>query len=428
MSAGSSNPPIHPRDPLGWTVAITLGFFALVMVRLTIPSKPFFDEIHYLPAARTILELSHLVNSEHPPMGKVLIALGMGTFGDNPLGWRIMSALFGTLGLWSAMRAVWFASGARFATIANGILLATAFPLFIHSRIAMLDIFMASFVLVALWMCAGAVRESETARWRLAIAGAAMGFAMACKWNAIPLAMMPGLTFLVVRAHSAGWSFLTCRRGPPVPGMTLLEAAFWLGLVPVVAYSLSYLPLAFLHQGAVDPMHLPELQKRMYDLQQTVVRPHTYMSVWYQWVVNWRAIWYLYEVVDGAQRGVLLIGNPLTMLIGLPAVVWCLWAGIKQRRWDTLSVFILYAVSLGFWIVAKKPVQFYYHYFLPSTFLIAALALTLNEFWQRGWRRTALLTIAASCAVFAFFYPILSAAPLKGRDSYVTWMWLHSWR
>src|SRR5690606_27829834 len=99
-----------------------------------------------------ILALSHPVNPEHPPLGKELIALGMALIGDRPLGWRLPSALFGTLGLFAAMRAMWFASLSRFATVTFGILLATAFPLFVHSRIAMLDVFMCSFVLLALWM------------------------------------------------------------------------------------------------------------------------------------------------------------------------------------------------------------------------------------------------------------------------------------
>jgi general L-amino acid transport system permease protein len=128
-------------------LAVTLGFFLLCLVRLTVVTKPYFDEIHYLPAARAVLVLSQPLNPEHPPLGKEILALGIALFGDGPLGWRIMPALFGTLGLFAAMRALWFASLSRFATIACGVLLATAFPLFVQSRIAMLDIFMASFML-----------------------------------------------------------------------------------------------------------------------------------------------------------------------------------------------------------------------------------------------------------------------------------------
>ncbi|MCB2089745.1 MAG: phospholipid carrier-dependent glycosyltransferase, partial [Sphingomonadaceae bacterium] len=123
-----------------------------------------------------------------------------------------------------------------------------------------------------------------------------------------------------------------------------------------------------------------------------------------------------------------LLGNPLTMLLGLPALLWCLWAGIVQRRRDTLAVFVLYAASLGFWIIAAKPVQFYYHYLLPSCFLLIALALALDALWQRGKRRLPIAALVASCALFGWFYPILSAAPLEGPGSFAHWMWLDSWR
>ena len=166
----------------------------------------------------------------------------------------------------------------------------------------------------------------------------------------------------------------------------------------------------------------------MLALQAQVVEPHTYQSAWYEWVLNWRSIWYLYEPVDGAQRGVLLIGNPLTMLLGLPALAWCAWAGIARRRRDALAVAVLYAASLGLWIVAGKPVQFYYHYLLPSCILMAALALALDALWQRGRRWPPLLALAGSAALFAFFWPILTAAALDGPDAFVRWTWLDSWR
>ena len=207
-----SAPPVHPRDPLGWHVVLAIAFLVLVGLRLTIPSILYFDEVHYVPAARTILELSAPRNVEHPPLGKEMLALGMALFGDRPLGWRIMPAVFGTLTLFAVMRAVWFAGCSRGASVLTGLFLLTGFPLFVQSRIAMLDIFMVAFVMLALWMCAGALREPETGRGRLALAGMAMGAAMASKWNAVPLAVLPGLTFLVLRIRAEGWRFATTRR------------------------------------------------------------------------------------------------------------------------------------------------------------------------------------------------------------------------
>jgi len=423
-----SQPPEHARDPIGWTVLVTLIFAILCAIRLTIPSKPFFDEIHYLPAARAMLELSHPMNIEHPPLGKELIALGIALFGDDPLGWRIMSAAFGTLAVFAGTRALWFASGSRFASIAFGVLLVTGFPLLVQARIAMLDIFMAGFSMLAMWMCAAAVREPEKARWRLAIGGAALGCAMASKWNAVPLATLPGLAFLLLRIRDARWQFLTARRGAPIGGMTLAEAGLWLGLVPLATYAACYWPFLLFERDSIGPFGLWHLHERMLALQEQLLKPHTYQSVWYQWVGDWRAIWYLYEQVDGAQRGVLMLGNPLTMILGLPAVAWCGWAGLFRRRMDALAVFFGYAASLGLWIVAAKNVQFYYHYMLASCFLLAALALALDELRRQGRAWLSWLVLAAAALLFVHFWPILSAAPLDGPRAFTYWMWLDSWR
>jgi dolichyl-phosphate-mannose-protein mannosyltransferase len=423
-----SLPPPHPADPIRLHTALAAMFAVLCAVRLTTPSAPFFDEVHYLPAARTVLDLSSALNMEHPPLGKQAIALGMLVFGDNPLGWRIMPAAFGVLGLFAAMRAMWFAGQSRAASLLTGLFLITGFPLLVQARIAMLDIIMLGFVMLALWMCAAAMREPERARWRLAIAGIALGAAMAAKWNAVPLAMLPGLALLAVRLRHNGWRFLTATRSGPIAGMALWEAALWLGLVPLVVYSLSYWPFALFAQVNGDPASLLALHRQMLDMQTQVLAPHPYQSQWWQWAGNTRGIWYLYEVADGAQRGVVMMGNPLSSLAALPALAWCGWAAWKDRRSDCAMVLVLYAVSLGLWIVAPKPTQFYYHYLLPHCFSMAALALAVETLWQRGWRRAVWAVCLGSAGLLVFYYPILTAAALSDPQDFLRWAWLEGWR
>ena len=178
----------------------------------------------------------------------------------------------------------------------------------------------------------------------------------------------------------------------------------------------------------VDPASFLALHREMIALQQSVTEAHPYQSHWWQWMLNLRPIWYFYEPVEGVQRGVLLLGNPLTTLAGLPALAWCLWVGLMARRWDALAVALLYAAALGVWIVAAKPVQFYYHYFVPHVLLMAAVALALSRLREQGHGRLVLLTLAASVALFGYFYPIYSAAPLADQSSFAQWMWLDSWR
>jgi len=418
----------HPNDPWKWNLLLALIFLGLACVRIGTPTTPFFDEIHYVPAMRAFLTLGGAVNMEHPPLAKLIMAGGMAAFGDNPLGWRVMSLLFGTLALVSAMRAMWLASMNRAVSVLTGVFAATNFLLFVHARIAMLDVFMVGFIMLALWMCAGAVRQHETARWRLIIAGASMGAAMACKWNAIPLAVLPGLAFLGARLWSAGPRFLTANRGWPIGGMALWEAAIWLGALPLAVYALAYAPYLLFDELQRNSTGLIDLHRQMLEMQTQVPEAHPYQSVWWQWVINQRAIWYLYEVIDGAQRGVMLIGNPLTMLAGLPALAWCLWAGLKGGRRDATAVAVLYAASIGLWVIAPKPVQFYFHYFLPGMFLSAALALGTERLWQRGERLVPAALVIGVAGLFAFWFPILTAAPLHGDQGFLRWAWTTGWR
>ena len=423
-----SAPPDHSRDPFGWNALIALAFLALACVRLTVPSQPFFDEVHYLPAARAVLELGVATNLEHPPLAKQIIALGIALFGDTPLGWRVLSVLFGTLALFAGMRAMWFASRSRAVSLLTGLFVATNFHLFLHARIAMLDVFMVAFTMLALWMCAGAVRQNEQARWRLAVAGIALGCAMASKWNAIPLAMLPGLAFLVARVKADRRRLLLSRRGWPIAGMNLVEAALLLGALPLAVYALTFWPFLYWQVTPNAPTGLIDLHRQMLELQTQVPEPHPYQSNWWDWIANARAIWYLYEPVDGAQRGVMLIGNPVTMWFGLAAIIWCAWAGWKEGRRDCIAVVILYAVSLGLWIVAPKPVQFYFHYFLAAMFLSAALALAVDWLWRRGERFMPWALTIGAAAFFVYWFPVLTAAPLDDPQDFTRWAWTDGWR
>jgi dolichyl-phosphate-mannose--protein O-mannosyl transferase len=326
------------------------------------------------------------------------------------------------------MRAMWFASQTRAASLLTGLFIGTNFLLFVHARIAMLDVFMVAFVMIALWMFAGAMRENETGRWRLIICGVGLGCAMASKWNAIPLAMLPGLVFLVARWKAERRRLILSTRGWPVAGISLWEAAIWLGLLPLGIYALAFWPFLFWTVPSGNPAGLIDLHQTMLAMQTQVPEPHPYQSVWWQWAGTQRAIWYLYENVDGAQRGIMLIGNPVTMWFGLIALGWCLWAAWKEQRRDAAALVLLYGVSMALWVVAPKATQFYFHYFLPGMFLSAALALAVEWLWHRGERLVPWALSIGAAGFFIYWFPILTAAPLSGEQSFWWWAWTEGWR
>ncbi len=407
------------RD-LGISALFALVALALFLFRITDPAKLDFDETHYVPAVRTLMALAGLANPEHPPLGKWLIGIGMTMFGDNPFGWRIMSALFGATLVFAGVMAARWLLATRAATVMTGALLLVSPMLFIQSRIAMLDIFVASFLMLAFWMLAAAGRGGFKDRRRLMLAGLFLGCATACKWSAIPLAAAAIGLYLVLR-----WK----DRAAGPKDASYVEGLMWLGPFAILVYLASFLPLMFLQHDAVSLGGIIPRQWAMWTLQSSPMAGHTYQSVWWQWVLSIRPIWYFYEPLNGIQRGVLFIGNPAISWGGLVALAVCLHAGFRRGRKALLVIPLLWAVSVLFFVIIPKPVMFYYHYFPASLLLCFAIAGVLDQyFWRAGNRVIPVLAIGFCALLFLEFYPIISAASLGDPQDFNRWMWLDSWR
>lgn len=424
-------PPRNVRDPLGWCAGIAISFLLLVLWRIEIPTRYYFDEVHYVPASLKLLAMIP-ANREHPMFGKEVIATFIHFLGDRPLAWRLGPALFGGLGLFAFGRLVWHLTRRSRATIAAMVLLATNFMWFVQSRIAMLDMFEAALCMVGLWQFAAALCSKSTRRARLHLifSGIALGLSLGAKWSSAPALIMPGLAFLALRIRESGTMIICRRNAGPIRGISLAEAALWLGVFPLAIYWATYLPAMFYHIRPISPFAFIEQHRHMIRLQDSVTKPHPYRTYWYQWIVDWRGIWYLFQNIDGAQRGVVMLGNPVSMIAGLGALLWGIWATAFRRRSDALAFVVLYAACLAMWIFNGKPVQFYYHYLLPGAFLMALLALALDTLWERRdrWSKTASVIMFLSIAMFVVFYPIISAVRLPYKDAYNFWMWLPSWR
>lgn len=125
------------------------------------PAVLLFDENYYVNAARRMLGVRMAAdqiyaaspagldpNFAHPPLGKLLISLGIRSFGDSPLGWRFAGLVFGS---YAILALYWLARSAGFTSwVALGAssLMAADTMFFIHGRIGTLEILVLTFMLV----------------------------------------------------------------------------------------------------------------------------------------------------------------------------------------------------------------------------------------------------------------------------------------
>lgn len=403
--------------PLPAALAIGLVAQALFCWRLTTPHVLVFDEVHYVPAARMLRGLVGPVNIEHPLFGKTLIALGMTIFGDGPLGWRALSTVAASAVVTGVFAILWLVFGrVRTASIGAALTLLN-FTVFVQARIAMLDGFMAAFVVTGLAALLWAMRARGAAVWWRWLLGALLlGLAVGTKWTALPYLGFAGATYLVVR-----W-----RRPDFWPGLHPLVALPLLGGVAMLAYFATFWP-AFLY--ADQPLTFARLlpfQLDMYRQQTQVLPPHTYQSSWWTWPFDWRPVWYFYEPADGAQRGILMLGNPVVMWGGLVAVVAGIAAWVRDGDARTGGVALLWIASVAMWALIPKSLGFYYYYYLSSIWLAMAIAAAFDH-WRVRLRYWDEAFLAASAVLFIHFHPILSAAALRGPGSFHGWTWLKSW-
>jgi len=229
------------EDPvISWVVSIgiTVFSFLLRLWHLGTPKVFEFDETYYAKDAWSLLHYGFAKNPVadadklilagttdpskvfgtgpemvvHPDVGKWLIAAGEKVFGMDTFGWRISAAVVGSLMILVLIRLVRRMTGSTLLGAVAGLLLSFDGLEFVLSRLGLLDIFGAFFILLAVTLMVvdrdwyrdrmarlvpdqvtgprafGPVRRLLLRPWLLA-AGIAWGLALGTKWDAVyPLA------------------------------------------------------------------------------------------------------------------------------------------------------------------------------------------------------------------------------------------------
>ena len=130
-----------------WLCLLVVLVLALHFSTIMQPTQLVFDEQYYVEDARSILQGQDTLYPEHPPLGKLTIAAGILLFGDNPLGWRFFSVIFGALGIALFYLICRKLAMSKEATFLATFLLAVENLTFVQASVAMLDVYSLTFML-----------------------------------------------------------------------------------------------------------------------------------------------------------------------------------------------------------------------------------------------------------------------------------------
>jgi len=150
-----------PTDRLqGWAMTAVIAALAAItrLINVSQPTDggtPIFDEKHYVPQAWQLLQNGGVEDNPgyglvvHPPVGKMLIAIGEAMFGYNGLGWRFTGAVAGVVVVVLVARIARRISRSTLVGGIAGLLIIADGVSFVSARTALLDGFLTVFVVAA---------------------------------------------------------------------------------------------------------------------------------------------------------------------------------------------------------------------------------------------------------------------------------------
>jgi hypothetical protein len=171
------------------------------------------------------------------------------------------------------------------------------------------------------------------------------------------------------------------------------------------------------------------LLAQQYDSKTKKYTPaHPYQSRPWSWLALGRPVAYYYEAShDGTpqerRREVLGIGNPAIFWFQFIAIPWLAVMWRRRRDWRAGLILIAILFQYGFWFlpdVSLQKVQFFFYatpiapfFVLASTYVVRDLSkMRVQGSTSRPFLPVAVGLVVLSVALFAWFFPVLSGAPL----------------
>jgi len=353
---------------------------------ISLPGELIFDEHHYVPDARSILDGEGTLRLEHPPLGRLFITAGISLFGDNPLGWRFFSVIFGAIVIVLFYLICRRLSLSKTISFLATFLLALENLVFVQASVAMLDVYSLAFILTSFWLYL---------RGNYLPAGISVGLAALTKLDG-------ALALGVILLH---WLIARRDRYRTFISLLILAPASFVFLMPLFDF--------IIFQHFVNPFErIITILSLSSSLTFDTVSHSSAMHPW-EWILGFQQIPYWYEPNYFGT-----IGYSILPLI-IPSVVYMIVRAIKRSDaglFGLLWFISTYLVWILVSIIANRVTYVYYfHTTIGAICLGLGLVLAqLINFWktrETGKLRWIAISVVSGyllfhIAVFAFLSPI----------------------
>ena len=400
-----------------------LAFAAITRLwNLGSPAKLVFDETYYVKDSYTLWQAGHelqwakgnedtftasgvLPTPEfvvHSPLGKWIIGLGMQIFGaSNPVGWRIMVALFGIVAVWLIYLVALELFGSKRWALLPAFLLTIDGQAIVISRTAILDGLVMTVALLGFYLLLRGLKSRSSHRWILAMT-LVLGAGAAIKWTSA--------FFLAVFFAYYLWQTKRFKQALLAPLALIPYLISWTGWFASHGWGYNSKDVI----GSFIAYH-----QQMYHFHSTLSMQHPYQTSANTWLAMLRPTSFFFENHDGVVTAINPIGNPVIWLGGIMALGF-LFAWFVRNR-DSLSVLVFTGYLAGYlpWLIYfnRTSFQFYSITFEPWILLV----ITVMTYRYRARRFVVVASIFAF-AIFLFFLPLYLGLPIP------LWFWqAHMW-
>ncbi len=419
----------------------------------TYKNSTYFDEIYHPRTAYEHLHGLPYYETTHPPLGKLIMSVGIAIFGMTPFGWRVAGTLFGIFMLPMLYLFLKKLFGRTRYSIIGTLLFAFDFMHFTLTRMGTIDsypvffiicmyYFMYNFGTKALEMArsetpAEAFKDKKNLRKlyiSLLLSGISFGLGAASKWISLYAGAGLAIEFFVFLRLI--YNDLPKKKRANIfkdfaVKVCGLCAVFFIA-IPACIYIAAYIPIAVAGHNGTLLNAVIKNQSYMFGYHSKLTATHPYSSKWYQWPIDYRPLWTYTESSAAHKEGQIatmsVFGNPFIWWSGIAAFFYSIIVGIKKRSRLILFLTIGLAAQYVPWMFITRSV-FIYHFFASTPFMIFFIVYALRDLENRfpWFKHTSHVYVALCILLFALFYPVLSGTAVDKSYVETFLRWFKTW-